>query len=66
MIVRAAASSGASKIAIPVFVRPTVGPTRTIDPSACIRLNHSKWAAQAAFSSAVIVAAKSARGGWMR
>jgi len=28
MILRAASSSGASKTAIPVFVRPSVGPTR--------------------------------------
>jgi hypothetical protein len=66
MIRRAAASSGASKTAMPVLVRPSVGPTSTMTPSAISRWSRSKWTAQTAFSSGVIVAAKSSRGGWMK
>ena len=43
MIRCAVTSSGASKIAMPVLTRPSVGPTRIIVPSASSRWSRSKW-----------------------
>jgi hypothetical protein len=59
----AAASSGASKIEIPVLIGPSVGPTKMIVPSASSLVNRSKCADHTARSSSVIVAAKFSRGG---
>jgi hypothetical protein len=63
MMRRAVSSSGASKIPIPVLTGPKVGLARIGDPSASRRPSHSAWAANAARSSSVMVAAKFSRGG---
>ena len=66
MITRAASSSGASKIAIPVFSSPSVGPASTRTPSASSRSRCAKCSAKTAPSSSVIVSAKFGRGGWRK
>ncbi len=48
---RAAASSGASKMQIPVLIDPSVGPARISVPSARSRCRRSKWASQTRSSS---------------